>query len=297
MMDRKSSTSLFWALLVTLLACLPPILIDLGKGLTIRPTEQTALASSQETWLRTREGQAASAWVAFNDGQPSIDKPPLVAWMNMLAWTGLDPATATPVQLTYRARLMSVVMGLIAIASIFWMGNTLVDRRMAVLIALVAGSMFLLQQQARVATYDIHALAWTCLSIAGGLWAMAPGHATRARHKGFGWVICGTAMACAAMSNNPLAFATIVIPLIVAIAMVPQRRIINLGGLITAVLIGAAPVAAWYWQVDQAYGDVRQVLTQEVLNPSTPESVFYYVSILGLVLPWTLWMVCGLVHP
>src|SRR5687768_14393262 len=93
MMDRRSSTSFFWALLVTLMACLPPLMIALGDRLVISPAEQSALASAQETWLRSVSGSSTgatgSALVAFDDGLPRLDKPPMFAWMNIIAWTGL----------------------------------------------------------------------------------------------------------------------------------------------------------------------------------------------------------------
>ena len=60
--------------------------------------ENVALATSQETWFRVHgvsgEKRDPAAWLlpSFN-GRPRIVKPPLVTWLHLLAFSGLDPQT------------------------------------------------------------------------------------------------------------------------------------------------------------------------------------------------------------
>ncbi|MEP0762465.1 MAG: hypothetical protein HRF48_06970, partial [Chloroflexota bacterium] len=164
------------SLALVLLACLPPMLVDLAKRDSTHTMENIALLSAQETWLR-QQGYYdlpadPNAWVMpTRNGSPRVTKPPMLVWLNLLAWWDLDPYTASVDLVTYRARLVAVGMALILIASTFWAGLTLADRRLAVLAALAAGSMWFLQRQGRTASYDIHLAAWSSLAMAAGLWA------------------------------------------------------------------------------------------------------------------------------
>ena len=104
-MDRPLTPSGFWLRVIALvLLTVPPLWFGLGDADCLFHMEVRAVASSQETWMRLADD--AQAWrVPSWNGQPRINKPPLVVWMNLLAWAGL-PADA-PVDILVTARACS----------------------------------------------------------------------------------------------------------------------------------------------------------------------------------------------
>ena len=289
------------ALVLTLLVCLPTLLMDLGGRDSTHTMENVTLVVAQESWLRWHEGDRSVWLVPSHDTHPRLKKPPLVTWMHFLAWADLDPKTAEPVLLLYRARLMAVAMGLIMLAAIFWMGCSLGDLRMAVIATLVAGSIFFFQRQARTASYDIHFAAWATLAVAAALWSMKPRGAppTRARQLA-GWLLAGLAMGASAMSKNPLSGVLVVLSVAGAIAVLPGRRAVWVFGLLCAAGIAALVVGPWYLYVAVAYEDAQRELMREFSQPREGKDApqfYYYACLLALVMPWTLWLISGLIHP
>jgi 4-amino-4-deoxy-L-arabinose transferase-like glycosyltransferase len=288
------------ALLLTLAACLPALLIDLGGRDTTHTMENVTVVVAQETWLRWHEGDRGVWLVPSHDWKPRLKKPPMVTWMHFLAWADLDPSEAGPDLLLYRARLLAVAMGLILLTSIFWTGLTLGDLRLAIIATLVAGSTFFLQRQARTSSYDIHFVAWATLSIAAALWAMNPrgGEVSRTRII-VGWLIAGLAMAASTMSKNPLAVAMVLLPVGGAIVLLPGRRRAAALGLLAAVAITALLVTPWYVYVAHEFSTAEEKLMREFTQPrgEDAQEFYYYICILALVMPWTLWLISGLIHP
>lgn len=295
------------ALLLVLLACLPVMLVDLGVRDSTHTMENVALVTSQETWLRGHEGDNAAWLMTTNDTAPRVEKPPLLAWLNFLAWSDLDPKTAEPAQLVARARVVAVLMGAIVIVAVFWMGCSLGDVRAAVISALVAGSIFFLQRQARTASYDIHYVAWTYLSVASALWAMNPGRVGEPRGEfpssfryAAGWILAGLAMAAGVMSKNPLPLGLAVMLIASAIAVLPVNRGRALIGLLAAVLITVMIVGPWYLYAVIEWEDAVRTLRNEFRQPRRARDVapfYYYACLLVLVLPWTWYLVASLLHP
>lgn len=299
--SSRSPYLLAWLVLaLALLLCLPTLLIDLGGRDTTHTMENVTVVVAQETWLRWHAGDRGVWLVPSHDWRPRLKKPPMVTWMHFLAWADLDPSAAEPDLLLYRARLLAVAMGLILLAAIFWMGCTLGDMRMAVIATLAAGSMFFLQRQARTASYDIHFVAWATLSIAAALWAMNPRGARSSRARQLaGWLIAGLAMGASAMSKNPLAVAMVVLPVGGAIVLLPGRRRAAMLGLLAAVGLTALIVTPWYVYVAEKFPTAEEKLLREFSQPrgEDAQEFYYYICILALVMPWTLWLISGLIHP
>jgi 4-amino-4-deoxy-L-arabinose transferase-like glycosyltransferase len=297
---RRRPVLAWLALLLTLAACLPSLLIDLGGRDTTHTMENVTVVVAQESWLRWHDGDWSVWLVPSHDWKPRLKKPPMVTWMHFLAWADLDPAQAEPDLLLYRARLLAVAMGLIMLAAIFWMGMTLGDLRLAIIATLVAGSMFLFQRQARTSSYDIHFVAWATLSVAAALWAMNPrgGEVSRARLI-VGWLIAGLAMAASTMSKNPLAVVIVALPVGGAVVLLPGRRKAAVLGLLAAVAITAVIVTPWYVYVAEKYSTAEEKLVREFTQPrgEDAQAFYYYVCILALLMPWTLWLISGLIHP
>src|SRR5262249_32090293 len=152
--------------------------------------EKICMASSQETWMRQRSGET-SAWKkpTINGGEFRIQKPPLLIWLNIAAWSDIDPETAQVDELAFRARLVTILLVLIGVASVGWVGWMFAGARGGLLSALVAGSMFLVIKYGHYSTYDPHIMGWTALCVACGVWAMQPLNTDRwRRHHLWGWI-------------------------------------------------------------------------------------------------------------
>lgn len=310
-----------WGLgLVLVLMCLSPYLIELGVAQPGRSMEKIALASSQETWMRiaggrhhlygwpetvetTGQGRTApdrNAWLVPSwNGRPRVNKPPMLVWLNVLAWTGLDPATVSTQTLMHRARLVGVLLIGLALASTFWAGYSIGRLRTAALAVLVTGSFLFMIKQGRIASYDTHLLGWVTLSVAAGLWAIRPLKPDNwiSRRVG-GWVICGVALGAAILAKGPLALLYMGWPLAATIAVIPRRRLGNIMGLLFAVMLGLLVAAPWYmYIIEQMPGSWQTMLTEYKAERANSEPFWFYLVVFALVLPWTVWLIGALAQP
>lgn len=287
--------------MLLLLICAVPLLVDLGARNPQHWMEGAALMTSQETWLNQHAGDG-QAWLNPTiNTSPRLNKPPLVIWLNMAAWTGLTPETSTTDQLMHRARLVTVGMGLLLTAGVFWMGCTLRGPRLGLVAAMIASTTpVFLQLQSRMASYDIHLVAWTTLACAAALWAMQPFGGEYSRRRAFaGWLVCGAAAGLSWMSKNPLGLLTLGLLLGPLAVLDPRRIRCLLWGLPIALALCLFVVAPWYvYQYTQNRQAVMAILGQEYSGlDSNRHGPFFYVIILRLALPWTLWLIGGLFHP
>ncbi len=295
--------------------CLPPLLVEIDRRNPKHWMEGVSLLTSQETWLNQRDSDG-QAWLnpTINGGL-RLNKPPMLIWLNMLAWTGIDPEASTAEQIMGRARLVTIGLGLVLVGSIYWMGRTLDPRtgdprtgdprqggaRLGLSSGLIACTTPLFfQMQARMASYDMHLVAWAALASAAAMWAMQPFVETRSlRRAVLGWMICGVAAGLSVMSKNPLGL--LVCGLLIGIISVMDWGHIRgrLLGLLIAAFFCSIVVAPWY-----CYQYIRDPQTAMALwgnefsgRDSSRHGQFFYVILLRLALPWTLWVIGGLFHP
>ena len=290
-----------WLVLGVILALtVPSLVLGIDVRLSTHTMENLAVVTSQETFLRLAEDPAAGLIVSTNDGQPRLEKPPMVVWLNLLAWSDLDPATATPQQLIFRARCVTVALSAMMLASIFLLGRSLGDWRFAALATMSVASTFFFQRQARTASYDMHYVAWTSTAVALGIWAMNPlGAAPSLARRLAGWGGYAVCLAAAVMSKNPLPYLLGLPPLIAAVVLLSERRRTDALWLIAAILCSAIPVAAWYWHVFATYPRLAErVLAREMRQPRLDyQPLWYYLGVFVLVVPWTAWLVGSLIEP
>jgi 4-amino-4-deoxy-L-arabinose transferase-like glycosyltransferase len=287
-----------WLLLpLVLLICFPPLWIDLRRG---SPTtmENIAIVSARETWERQHGGEAKAWLIPSINGEPFIVKPPMIVWIDLLAWWDLDPAASEVGNFIERARYVAISHGLVFLAGVFWLGLILDGRKLAVLATLIAGSNLFFVRQARTASYDIILAAWATLAIASALWVIRPNGSPPARAKQLlGWGVVAFAFAMASTTKGPAAL-VVPLPLIAAILMVPWRRWSNCIGLLASVGLGVIPIAVWHfyvWQHVPSAGSQLIIDYGEIFSDTRP--IYRYLALSSLVLPWTLWLLYGLVLP
>ena len=285
------------ALLAIVAMLLPPLLAGLDLTAPAVGMEKLCLASSQETWLLGAKGGEPAWLIPSLYGRPRVHKPPLTTWGNLLAWRDLDPATAAPESIVLRSRLAAVAAGLMLLLGTYWIGRLLANPRFAVVATLVTSTQFLFIRQARTATYDIQLAAWVTLSVAAGLWAI---RLTQERRRGrwAGWALSGLCLGGAVLTKGPLAYAWVFAPLGLFLLTNPESRARVIAGLGAVLLVGTLLAAPWYIYVLGHVPLAAQRLLHEYAAEhykATPP--WYYVQLLVLALPWTLWLVRGLAEP
>lgn len=286
-------------LALTLVVCAPPLFVGLKTADTTFHMEVITFLSSQETWVRQLEGERDAWLVPSWNGRQRIVKPPFAIWMNMLAWTGLDPSSAAPEQLVLRARLASGLTVLAGLAALFLLGRLLGDDRTAVLATLAAGTMVLFLRQARLASYDTYLMSWLTISVAAGVWAVRLAEVNgRPALRRFAWALSGVAMACAFMAKGPLALPLMAGPLALVAVLPRSSRRRNVLGLLGAVALGLALVAPWYIYVLRSVPGAAEVLLDEFrAEQHDTQPPWYYLCVFYLAFPWTLWLAGAMRNP
>ena len=298
-----------WLMLLLVLAISAmPIFIVPGKADSMRTMENITVLSAQETWLRQHGWQDieadSEAWlIPTRNGNPRIGKPPLVIWLDMLAWTGLTPETSTAQELITRARLVSGAMGLMGVAGVYWIGLVLRDRKLAVLAALAAGTSLFLTRQARIASYDIHMTGWATLAVASAIWAMKPPGKIASAPPGtarflFGWTLAGIALAGAYMSKGPLSLLVGAGPVLTTLIVVRERWLRNVIGMMLMLCVTALLTAPWYLYVLYTVRDAEGMLLHEYQAERMEfQNPLYYLGLFGLIVPWSIWLGGALLQP
>jgi hypothetical protein len=292
-------------LLLVLVCAIPPLFIDLAARDAGREMENVTMLSAQETWLRHRgaDGVPAEkdAWLKpTGKGILRIIKGPGVVWTYMLSWWDLNPDTATVEQIIWRARFAGAVVALIMVLSVYWMGISLGSVTLGVLSACAMATMWFFQRQGRTCSYDIHLASWCTLGVAAGLWAIQPVTGLAPRWQRIaGWSLAGLAMGFGWMCKNPLAIALVMVPLVPAVIMVAGHRKANVLGVMGMLAIAAAVALPWFrWVIQFAHGEAQnQLMTEYAAERKDQTQWYYYAGILGLIMPWTLWLIAGLVLP
>lgn len=283
-----------WGRLALLLALVLPLLLSgLREGDCLYHMEVRSLASSQETWLRQQSDSRAWLLPSWN-GAPRVNKPPLVVWVNMLAWTGLPPDTPVDI-LVYRARLVGVGLALLTLLCTVWAGLTLGSLQLGWIAATITGTSLFFIRQMRLASYDAYLVAFCALAVASALWAMQPAQplARNARHR-IGWVWAGLALGLAILAKGPLALLICGLPIVVIGLGLPRRRRLFVAGLIM-LAVAAAVALPWYAYILKTVPQATDLLRAEFeANRERRAPPWYYFNILGLMLPWCFWLLAGL---
>lgn len=288
------------ALLILLASTGLTMSIGLGGRDSTHTMENVAVACAQETWLRWHDGDALSLYVTSNSEIRRIRKPPMLVWLDMAVWADQVPERAEPSTLLLRARMVTLFLALLMVASIYWSANTLRGFRFAILSGLIAATTLLLQRQGRTASYDIHMAAWTALAAAGLLHAIRPGRTDQTRVRTWlGWSACFVGLLFASYSKNPLPVALNVIPGMGAILLHHRHRFVNTARLALVSGLALAGVGIWYWWVFRTFPETAAALQHEVTQPRGDDAqpFYYYLGLIGLVAPWCAWLVSGVVHP
>lgn len=306
--DRKLAT---W---LTLLACLAlalaPSLIDVHRPDVVDEREARTIVGSMETWRQqaqhTYDDQQWSieSLVPWYNGQPQYQAMPGTTWLHVLALSSMDPDRTRIDQVVLRTRLVSVAMGLLAVASLFWAGVSIGGLGTAALAALVllACPVFLLE--ARLATPAMPHLGLSLLSIAAALWAIRPlKPAAPLLRQALGWAGCGLALGLATLTGSLVNTAAITLALLLILILCPHR-ISHLLGLVAAVFIAALVTAPWILYVHGQHPDAWRSWVA-ALEPAYQQAPGQLAQLMGkrallvlvVMLPWSPWLIAAMIQP
>lgn len=296
-----------WPLLLILVASLPALLISVGQRDVTRVMENVSIGSSQETWhkvvgVRGEPSDSSALILPEWNGKPRIAKPPMLVWINIAAAevTGHDPETTSADRFILICRLIAVAFGLLAIASNYGIGLQLGDRRLAILAAVILATMWCIVRASRTASYDGHLLGYATFALCAALWALTPFRDDPAKlgRQLLGFAAAALATAAAMLTKGPLALVIVLLPLLAMAAVMGKRWTPAAIGVLAIATVSVAAFACWYFAVEQLVPELRASLAREyAAQRDEAQPVYYYILVLAMVIPWTPWLIAGLLHP
>lgn len=294
---QSEHRSIWSALLLILLLTLPPLLIEVHKPSPTRIMETLSFLSSQETWLRMHQGYPGAWKMPTWNGQPRIQKPPLLVWLHLLVWKGLTPKSAPVETLVSRARWLGAGMSMLAVLAIFAAAYAISDRQTALVAALATGLSLGFIRQARYASYDTHLMGWATLAVVSAIIACQSSRAANAK-KRLAWALAFLALTAANYTKGPLGFALVLPPWFAAIAFFSEQPRRDALAAFIALLLGLLTLLPWFTAAHSALPNAGALLRDEYAYVfEIAKNPFFYLVIIALVFPWTLWLMAGILLP
>jgi 4-amino-4-deoxy-L-arabinose transferase-like glycosyltransferase len=231
-----------------------------------------------------REMLARGDWVAtWYNGQPWFDKPPLVYWSEMVAYSALGVNETA-------ARLPVALFGIAGLMAVYWAGRRLRGPRAGALAAAVLAASLLYLGLSRVAMLDVPFTA--CVALAMGALIAGLQEPQRARWP----LLAGVALGLAILAKSPAA--VVLFAGVLVVAGVTERAPLRLRGLrwLLAAVTCLAVAAPWYLAMTRRFGieflreflvagNFGRFVEAEHTRSATP---FYYLPIIVVgFLPWT----------
>ncbi|QDU33654.1 hypothetical protein KS4_17100 [Poriferisphaera corsica] len=302
------------SLLLILFVCTIPLLMSLSRADSNRTMENITVLSSQETWMRWHGTDHIAAepdayLIPTRNSVPRFEKPPLTVWLNLLAYTGLKPGqdmmgeetvAGSPQDIIYRSRLVAVASSLLLLVGVFWIGLNLGDHKFAIIATLATGTMWFFQKQARIGSYDIELAAFSAMSVASLIAAIKPFRPTPKITKTLIFTALSGFFAAAAVMTKgwPLGILWSFVPIITTIILTPKHRLRSTLLLVSAMIVAVAIAAPWFIYALMHYPEAAQTWWGEYKASRQEYQIpVYYFGLLGLVLPWSLFLFGSFFQP
>jgi len=236
---------------VLLLVAAIPLTGGLRGVDTLSSRELTEVLTAEATLRRQAaladDGLTLGRLVPVLNQRAVVDRPPGLAWLQMLAILPLDTAdgNGAGAAMLFRTRLVSVVCTLTALGAVFWAGTQLGGLGTATLAGLVFLANPLWLVYGRSATAEAPAVAAALLAAAAALWAMRPLRpAAKLPRQLSGYTLCGLLLGASALVGGPAVAAAVVLPLSVMSLFCP-RRAGHLLGLTAAATLALLLTVPW----------------------------------------------------
>ncbi len=280
------------ALAVIALFALPLFLLFLGVGDSTAMMELFNLIPVREAY---RDGH----WLLPTlGGYPRMVKPPLTVWIP----AGL--AALLHSDSLWVVRLPSVILGIVTCWATYAIGCvTSRDRRIGLFAAIALAGMLVFVRQARLASYDIYATAFTTLGFLGLLAA--------AEIRRFWWLSAiggGAALGLSVLSKGPVPPMYVLIPYGLWLLRYHLKNPRAWLAIVIALIVSILVFAPWLFVVAARYhaqygGNAWAVWWRQFTRyasargPQYHQTDWYYLAMLGWVFPWTPALIAGLALP
>jgi 4-amino-4-deoxy-L-arabinose transferase-like glycosyltransferase len=243
-------------------------------------------------------------------------KPPLTTWLAAISvqadtvakLSDPDPAVRAHAFQTFawQVRLPSMLAMCGVLVCTFALGSLVGDRRLGLVAAIVCGTSLFWLRNARLATTDVQLALWV------GVTNCFLATAVLRRRWWPGFLGGGIALGLAMMSKGPVALVQTVVPLLAFLAWsrwrLPRVRlegaeVAALRRFVRPLLVGLVVFAivgfAWYgfvlWNIPGVLAEWRAEVTREGATDMEPSRWYNYVLLLMHVVPWTFFLVAGLI--
>ena len=258
---------------------------DLGRRELLNSLETGYALTVQEM---VRDGQ----WLVPSlNGRPRLVKPPLPFWISAAVCKVLHGDRAPLATL----RAVSIFTAIIAAWLVYALGCRMFDRRAALWAAIVWATCFIVVYETRYARHDIYLVAAVHLAMLGIYMAW--------QRERLGWWITLAGLVLAFQVKGPVSWLLTVVPTLAFVLLQRPIRWRFIAGLIAMMLLGGLSLLPWIIAVDRAVAfDVVDLYRWEAIDRVVSENApwvppWYYVQYVAYVLPWTAYLVAGLVVP
>ncbi|MCC6678283.1 MAG: glycosyltransferase family 39 protein [Phycisphaerales bacterium] len=248
---------------------LPPV--DRDESRFAQASRQMAEAQDWSGWL-----------IPMVQDRPRLNKPPLIYWLQAASARAIDAGKRRSVNpwmhasLVWPYRLPSILAALIAVLATWRIGVTMFDARAGWLGALLLAVCPLLIWESKQARADMVLLAATTVAM-WMVWSMfrrrrenEAGHPHAGRARLLKQAVLWLAVAAGVMTKGPVTI--MVLGLTILFIGVMTRRWRWIGGLrpVLGVMLVAAVLGAWVWQVAARVGwsEYARIVGDEVLGRS-----------------------------
>jgi 4-amino-4-deoxy-L-arabinose transferase-like glycosyltransferase len=227
----------------------------------------------------------------YLNGVPRFEKPPLMYWLQSVAFTPLGPTELS-------ARLPAAIAGVGCVGLLYWLALPLVSRRAALLAAVVFATMFRFVVFARQGLTDVPALFFILAALTGFV-RVAEAEA-RPRAIWLAWIAVGLGV----LAKGPVGLLPLAIWAAWAMARRDWRLITGVRPL-AGLAVAAAISAPWYLAMSIMHGRafIDFAIGHEMVSRVLSESSFapvrgfsYYWQIWpGDAAPWSLLFVAAVI--
>lgn len=282
-------------ILLVVMLCIP-VLVNLGVADSTRHMEVLTILSAQETWMRMESGGQDAWLVPTWNGRARVNKPPLAVWIPVWLWSHLPETRVDSVSERIGvARMASFLAALCAAIGAGWFASVKGGRQQGVLAAIICLTMIGFIRQARLASYDTWLMGFSALAVAAGWQAF---HSENRKGRMVALLLASAlSLALAVLSKGPVSYIFIAFPLFL-LSLLVVRKVWAVGGTAAICIVGTLLAIPWYLFVLRLMPEASQIMFHEYqADRDNAQPFWYYAGVIGLVFPWSIWLIAGLVVP
>ena len=240
-----------------------------------------------------------NCFITTMNGMTRVRKPPLPTWVT----AGAMYITGSTKNI-YAARLPNIILMCMASLFVYLTARRWMDKSIALIAALSVVTFFVMENEARRATWDIYTTTFAF----GGVWTLLGAMAPRAPDDRetsppsvWPWLIASIIFwSLSVLSKGPLSIYAVFIPLVATMAITKDRKSyrwwVPVVTIIAAVILGSS----WWAYIYLAQPEITAKLSGEVGSWTSKHKngpLYYLIRTPLLLFPWLVALVGSLILP